>query len=252
MKYPPRGLRVLHDTFTDTNGTTLDNHRPEQGGAWVPEAGAGVLEIQSNRVRNTASTGGHRYYNKRKVPLVGFDMSARFYWSGWVWMFGNIGFNAPTGPMNATNELTWGYNTDASQWILGLQNQIRWVVSAPSQGVWLRLIVHPDLTYSAATAPPAEVPEWVWWIRHGHPAAGWYGNDGWGNQPLYHLTLLPYRFAARTMAYPKISLGKFAGGNFWELDDLTIHSDVSTSRRNQLIRTKRTGLWTPKRTVIGR
>lgn len=44
------------DTFTDTNGTLLDAHTPDVGGAWSFINGVGILHIQSNKAAYQGGT----------------------------------------------------------------------------------------------------------------------------------------------------------------------------------------------------
>jgi hypothetical protein len=45
----------LSDTFTDSDGTWLQNHTPETGGAWAKRAGGSIGTIQSNKAESNAS-----------------------------------------------------------------------------------------------------------------------------------------------------------------------------------------------------
>lgn len=61
---------VISDTFTDVNGTLLQNHLPEVGLAWERDGGTTNLEIQSDRLVGPASPPGTpRYHNL--VPDIG-------------------------------------------------------------------------------------------------------------------------------------------------------------------------------------
>lgn len=55
---------VALDTFTDTNGTTIQTHTPDLGfTGWVQPSSGGSIQIQGNRARQTSSPfGGRRWF----------------------------------------------------------------------------------------------------------------------------------------------------------------------------------------------
>lgn len=64
---------IASDTFTDTNGTTLQSHTPSGGGTWTKSiGGAGVdIEIQSNQA--TPSGNNAWYYHSQDPTGVEYD-----------------------------------------------------------------------------------------------------------------------------------------------------------------------------------
>jgi hypothetical protein len=67
----------VSDTFTDSNGTLLQNHTPETGGSWQVRAGSGdnANTIQSNEC---AGTGGFWYTNAATPGNVEYTTTGDF------------------------------------------------------------------------------------------------------------------------------------------------------------------------------
>ncbi len=61
--------------MTDSDGTLLQNHTPETGGAWVKRAGANNAEIQSNKAK-AISTGARLYTNDATPGAAEYDVIA--------------------------------------------------------------------------------------------------------------------------------------------------------------------------------
>jgi hypothetical protein len=52
---------LLHDTFTDTNGTSLTSHTMDTGSGWT-NFGTSTLDIQTNKAHGTAGNGQDMTY----------------------------------------------------------------------------------------------------------------------------------------------------------------------------------------------
>ena len=57
----------VRDTFTGTNGTFLESHAPDTGGAWTRVQGQGLI-LQSNEVTPNKTNGTDRYTNSATPP----------------------------------------------------------------------------------------------------------------------------------------------------------------------------------------
>ena len=63
---------IVEDSFTDSNGTLLQDHTPEIGGAWSPAGGFRPAKIQGNLLEGD-SFGGAKYFN----ATTSTDMNVR-------------------------------------------------------------------------------------------------------------------------------------------------------------------------------
>jgi hypothetical protein len=62
----------VSDTFTDTNGTLLEDHTPEVGGAWVKRS-SGSVKVNNNQIEGVFGLG---YYTNAAVPGgAGYDIT---------------------------------------------------------------------------------------------------------------------------------------------------------------------------------
>lgn len=65
------------DTFTDTAGTALTAHTPDQGGSWANLAGAGAVITSGNRVRQSGTNAGTAIqYHSFGPTSADYDVSA--------------------------------------------------------------------------------------------------------------------------------------------------------------------------------
>lgn len=61
------------DLFSGTNGTTLQAHTPNSGGAWMRVVGSN-LNIQTNALRATATNAGDLYTNATAAPSANYEV----------------------------------------------------------------------------------------------------------------------------------------------------------------------------------
>lgn len=66
----------VSDSFTDANGTLLENHAPGTGGAWVKRSGVLAKQIQGNKLTGEAFGVSHRYTNNAAPGSAEYDVQA--------------------------------------------------------------------------------------------------------------------------------------------------------------------------------
>jgi hypothetical protein len=84
----------VSDTFTDTNGTLLQDHTPEIGGNWIRRTGSQNFDIQSNTARVTvAKIAIHAYTNDTTAGAADYDVQSdvTVTASGNAWGVGLVG-----------------------------------------------------------------------------------------------------------------------------------------------------------------
>lgn len=81
----------LEDTFTDSQGTLLENHTPDVGGTWVQEVGS--LEMDDSNQLHEPDNSGSQYYNDADSPngedeltidIVSADDAGFWRWRGFL------------------------------------------------------------------------------------------------------------------------------------------------------------------------
>jgi hypothetical protein len=65
---------IVRDTFTGADGTLLENHAPDIGGAWTKQVGFIGATISSNRLTGS-SLFGFRQYTNAALPSADYEMS---------------------------------------------------------------------------------------------------------------------------------------------------------------------------------
>jgi hypothetical protein len=71
--------RFLHDTFTDADGTLLQNHTGEIGASWTKYPGyANDAVITSNRLRGNGAADSEFYYASGLPPAADYDVEVTF------------------------------------------------------------------------------------------------------------------------------------------------------------------------------
>lgn len=118
----------VSDTFTDSNGTSLNSHTPDTGGTWTdapaPPASS-AADIESNVLECNAHFQTNRFYNAASPPSADYYVEVQITQNGshgWANSAGVLG-RVQTGGGNLTGyEALWIENGSSDTWELLVWN----------------------------------------------------------------------------------------------------------------------------------
>lgn len=128
----------VSDTFTDTNGTSLNAHTPDVGGAWTDTPSpptSSLADIESNHLECNAHFETNRFYNDAAQPSgdyyveVVITQNGSHGWNNFAGVLGRV--QQASGTLECY-EAVWIENGSSDQWEL-----FKWSGGSPtSLGTW--------------------------------------------------------------------------------------------------------------------